>query len=612
MEQISEADIALLRRFEPVAHFTYGEQFFPMDAERYIRRCALCVKRPNEPVRVLVPRGKLTVAKLTQPWPDVPGAIYYLHFVDPLPPREIQQFYQKSTLRDFRPGRGRLARVGILSRLGDLVFSVSLLVRGRVPGGAAAAAALEYQQLQRDDERFCYYGRVVREHGYVVLQYWYFYAFNDWRSSFNGVNDHEGDWEPVMVYLVEGDGGSVEPCWLAYSSHEFQGDDMRRRWDDPDIQKIGDHPVVFVAAGAHANYFFAGEYLPTAEVPFSAPLLRIWRRVRAFWRERLRQGGDPIAWRETGAIRIPFVDYARGDGLKIGAGQPLHWDMRLLQATDAQPAPPWVDGFRGLWGLHTGDPLEGEDAPARPKFNRDGTVNSLWYNAVGWCGLDKVPPPGHALDALLAQRRRLLDEQSELSEQIEAKVALATGLEAEIEAIQHLPHMRQRTTELLRKARAVAIECNRLRARRAMNEQSLAQFTGKAARLAAGDFGPPRAHLRVPQLPTSPDDIRLGRFAEVWSALSVGLLLITTILIGLISRQWWIGLVSMLGIFAFLEALFKRRVQNFISNFVVGLALLTMMVLLLEFFKPVIVVLALLTGLLIIIDNARELRSPAD
>ncbi len=126
---------------------------------------------------------------------------------------------------------------------------------------------------------------------------------------------------------------------------------------------------------------------------------------------------------------------------------------------------------------------------------------------------------------------------------------------------------------------------------------------------ASNDFGPPRAHLRLPQLPTSPDDIRLGRFAEVWSALSVGLLLITTIIIGLISRQWWIGLLSMLGIFAFLEALFKRRAQNFISNFVVGLALLTMLVLLIEFFKPVIVVLALLTGLLIIIDNARELRT---
>ena len=36
-----------------------------------------------------------------------------------------------------------------------------------------------------------------------MLQYWYFYLFNDWRSSFHGVNDHEADWEMVTVYLVD-------------------------------------------------------------------------------------------------------------------------------------------------------------------------------------------------------------------------------------------------------------------------------------------------------------------------------------------------------------------------------------------------------------------------
>src|SRR4029079_9636238 len=123
-------------------------QFYPMDVEEYIAECALCVKRPNEPARVLVPRGQLTTAKLTQPWPDVPGAIYYLHFVDPLPPRELPHFYQTSSLREFRPGRGRLSRVAILARLGDLIFSLSLLLRGKVPGGAAAAASLRYQAMR--------------------------------------------------------------------------------------------------------------------------------------------------------------------------------------------------------------------------------------------------------------------------------------------------------------------------------------------------------------------------------------------------------------------------------------------------------------------------------
>jgi hypothetical protein len=38
-----------------------------------------------------------------------------------------------------------------------------------------------------------------------VLQYWYFYAFNDWCSTYFGVNDHEADWETIAAYLVRDD-----------------------------------------------------------------------------------------------------------------------------------------------------------------------------------------------------------------------------------------------------------------------------------------------------------------------------------------------------------------------------------------------------------------------
>ena len=45
-------------------------------------------------------------------------------------------------------------------------------------------------------------GAVVRDSGYTVLQYWFFYAYNDWRSRVFGVNDHEADWEQVTIYLA--------------------------------------------------------------------------------------------------------------------------------------------------------------------------------------------------------------------------------------------------------------------------------------------------------------------------------------------------------------------------------------------------------------------------
>ena len=75
------------------------------------------------------------------------------------------------------------------------------VARGRVPGSLARRAVLRYRALSTDADTHPYYGRVVRTATWTALQYWFFYAFNDWRSGFNGANDHEADWEQVLVYL---------------------------------------------------------------------------------------------------------------------------------------------------------------------------------------------------------------------------------------------------------------------------------------------------------------------------------------------------------------------------------------------------------------------------
>jgi hypothetical protein len=74
-------------------------------------------------------------------------------------------------------------------------------------------------------EHHPYYGRCVRAGGYVALQYWFFYPFNDWRSRIYGVNDHEADWEQVVVYLAEQPEGPPLPTWVVFSAHDETGDD---------------------------------------------------------------------------------------------------------------------------------------------------------------------------------------------------------------------------------------------------------------------------------------------------------------------------------------------------------------------------------------------------
>ena len=127
---------------------------------------------------------------------------------------------------------------------------LSLLVRGPVPGGDAAprpAAARRDRPAPEAVARTTAGSSATA--ATLVLQYWYFYAFNDWRSTFYGVNDHEADWEQVTVSSSTGRPGGLRPAWVAFSSHDMLGPDLRRRWDDPQLRRDGEHPVVYAGPG---------------------------------------------------------------------------------------------------------------------------------------------------------------------------------------------------------------------------------------------------------------------------------------------------------------------------------------------------------------------------
>jgi hypothetical protein len=97
------------------------------------------------------------------------------------------------------------------------------------------------------------YAHVVGEEGFpgrLALQYWFFYPFND----FN--NTHEGDWEMIQLLFEAGDARTalgVDPSEVGYSSHEGA---ERASWDDDEKLEVAEgRPVVYPAAGSHANKF---------------------------------------------------------------------------------------------------------------------------------------------------------------------------------------------------------------------------------------------------------------------------------------------------------------------------------------------------------------------
>ncbi|MCA1737595.1 MAG: hypothetical protein LC740_01830 [Actinobacteria bacterium] len=613
----SETDEALLRRFEPVARYTKGDRFFPMDAELYVRACSLWAWRPGEEEEVcLIPHGKLTLEELAEPQRDGFGTVHYLKFTDP---REAKGLIRQDARRaresrgeGFRAGRGRLARVGYVSRIMDTLFSLTLLARGRVPGSTAAAGRVAYSRILAENEHYSYHGRVVRQDGWIVLQYWFLYAFNDWRSGFFGANDHEADWEKVFVYLSESPSGELAPRWTAYSSHNYEGDVLRRRWDDPELEKVGKHPVIHVCAGSHSNQYAAGEYLTELELSFLAPLTRVLIAVRTFWRRTLRQyEGDEAESgqgdRTPTIFRIPFVDYARGDGLTIGPGQEREWDpSRLL----GNPIPNWALNYRGLWGLYTRDPFAGEDAPAGPMYNRDGSVARPWYDPVGWAGLDKVPPPTETLHTIEEQQAALEARRAALQAEVEEKSRQLKGLGVEAAATRGQPHLRAFYEEHREQIRELSIEVDRLRARVTADGVLLESLESYAERLRAGEEEPARAHILRAQQPASETRLRASRLAEAWAAASVGLMLIVFVPVVIYERGTYLtfALAAVISLFLFVEAGFRGRLTNLVTSASISLAVIAALVVFYRFFWEIVVASVLILGVYILWDNLRELR----
>lgn len=598
-------DAELLRRHEPILRFTDGELFFPCPVDEYVRKCSLWTRHDDRRARLVVPHGQLDLDRLSDQGVSLTGVALSLRFVErPLTAREYQQWLLHPHRARFH-APGRLARVPPWSRLLDAAFDLSLLVRGTVPGGTAAAAELRYDELLKRDDRRVYYARVVRAGGWTILHYMFFYAMNDWRSGFEGANDHEADWEQIFVYLYDAGDGSLEPHWIAYASHDEHGDDLRRRWDDPLLVREGTHPVVFVAAGSHACYFEQGEYLMGVEPRFLRPVKRTADALRRLWIESLGQGLSESVDRKLEAlVSIPFVDYARGDGRTIGPGGDAGW-VPIVISDDV----PWVSNYRGLWGLDTHDPFGGERAPAGPKYNRDGSVRLSWYDPLGFAGLEKVLPPPQVAPALEARQRAIAID----IERVDDRIA----------RVRQLVQTRALDEAALRASNDSGVTYERTAARLAAAEEKLGSLKQQRTALAqTHEFlqryathidetsDDPRAHLHDVHRPDPTPPPR--RVFQVWSALSGALaLFIVVLLLVVLPAHWWLWLLAAGTVFATLEAAAEGRLLSFLSRVAIVFAVISALILVWEFWRALVV--AALGGAIAVLtrDNLRELyRTP--
>jgi hypothetical protein len=128
--------------------------------------------------------------------------------------------------------------------------------------GDALSPGCDYERWARRvtaDTEPAVYAHVAHEPAHpnrLSLQYWLYYPFNDWN------NLHEGDWEMIQLVFPAAtaeEALETEPFEIGYSQHEGA---ERAEWGEEKLELVdGTHPVVYPAAGSHANFFTEGLHL---------------------------------------------------------------------------------------------------------------------------------------------------------------------------------------------------------------------------------------------------------------------------------------------------------------------------------------------------------------
>lgn len=187
------------------------------------------------------------------------------------------------------------------------------------------------------------YARVAEdvEAGKTVVQYWFFWVYNDWNDK------HEGDWEMIQIVLPAATAEAaldVAPESIAFAQHEGS---ETAPWGDSKVHTDGDHVVVYPGMGSHAAYYTQAQWFGKSA-------------AAGFGCDDTRSPGDLV--------------------------EP---DVVLLPATPSGETA-WV-GFTGRWGQKA------------PSFNNGPTgpiTKTQWDEPVAWqvdegrAGAVPLPPAG--------------------------------------------------------------------------------------------------------------------------------------------------------------------------------------------------------------------------
>jgi len=180
------------------------------------------------------------------------------------------------------------------------------------------------------------YGRQVEVDNYIVLQYWFFYPYNNW------YNCHEGDMERIQIICDKATG---DPQRVTFGQH-WGGETVP--WNIFKILLTAEtHPLVFVARGSHASY------------PSNVALFL-----------------DETSW----FGRVSYPDYVNSSEITA----PPSNDKEPYALADISNEPSWVK-WSGIWGYYVPGSTGGggESGPPSPAYLEVNGIN-VWDDPIEW------------------------------------------------------------------------------------------------------------------------------------------------------------------------------------------------------------------------------------
>lgn len=332
----SPTDGRLVRQFSPLLQFTDGQRWRPVAVTEYLNDADL-----HGAGKVLEPRP-LTAADLRRPCAVKDGKLCYALTVRCPLERAAGEGKERRCAHDVTP------------------------LKGYRREGTAYVRVVENPKLLSHGP--------YRDQLKVLVQYWLFYAYDDWRARtlFGELRQaHEADWEVISVGFSE-----RSPLFVALSAH-CGGTWLR--WDRTRAAQFrGErfHPIVGVAEGSQANY-----HDPRTNVP-------------------------PDNWARCAGIPSDEVS-ALGLGYRIRDRTGVHGAVELENLPIVREDDPLMT-FPGVWGKHgvahfytafgrRYDLEEPHDGPRSPRHQKtwSSPVKTIFCSDRGtWRQVAGGAPPG--------------------------------------------------------------------------------------------------------------------------------------------------------------------------------------------------------------------------